>query len=640
MKINYILSFFIVLCGTLGSVHAQNSDSEDADEHFNRLEFIEAIEEYQDIVDDGDATPYVFKQLAEANYNLYNTEKAAGYYKTYLDRPNGDVNPEIYYRYAQVLKANGKGQMSNKFMKKFADNAPGDKRAQEFSSNPNYLQDLMNREEKFTVQPMNALNTGLSDFGAYKKGEKLYFVSSRNESRRDYGWNDQPTLDVYVASPKGGSFENPKLLKGDVNSKYHEGTVSITEDGKTMYFTRNDYVDGDYSEDSKGINRLKIFKAKLINGSWEDVQPLPFNNSDYSIGHTALSNDDKTLYFSSDMPGGEGQSDLYMVKIKGNGEYSKPQNLGSSINTEGRESFPSIDNEGTLYFSSDGHMGLGGLDVFYAKKEGNSFGEVSNFAQPINSRGDDFSFTLDPEAGEGYVASNRGGASEDQEKLSNDDIYKIVQIKPLKELNVETKVVNQETGDEVKGAQVLIYDENENQVAEGVADGSGKTVFELKPEMEYTIQVNADNFKSNSMAIAEDESGDVSKTIELTPEEKIIQDDEIVLNPIMFDFDKANIRKKAAFELDKAVKVLKQHPEMEINIRSHTDKRGSAKYNQQLSERRAKSTMQYIIDHGIDESRLSSEGIGEAEPKVKCGGNCSDKQYETNRRSEFKIVKR
>lgn len=640
MKIKYLLSFIVVMCASLTTTNAQNDDTEKADEYFNRLEYIEAIEEYQDIVDDGDAIPYVYKQLGQAHYNLYNSDKAAANYKKYIAQTDKDVDAEIYYRYAQMLKANSDYEMSNTYMEKFAQKAGNDRRAKEFMANPNYLSDLMNREAKFTAEAMKAINSPQSDFGAYKKGGKLYFVSSRNESRRDYGWNDQPTLDIYAASPKGGNFQNPQVLEGDVNSKFHEGTVSITSDGETMYFTRNDYVDGDYSEDSQGINRLKVFRAKLVNGSWEDVQPLPFNDSQYSIGHAALSNDDKTLYFSSDMPGGEGQSDLYKVKIKGDNEYGEPQNLGPQINTEGRESFPFIDNEGNLYFSSDGHMGLGGLDVYYAEKKANGFGDVRNLAQPINSQGDDFSFTYNPDAGEGYVASNRGGASEEEENLADDDIYKVVQIKPMKELNVETEIVNNETDDEIPGAEVVVYDQNETKIAEGVTNANGKTNFELKPEMEYTIQVNADDFESNSVAVGENESGDVSKTIELEPVEKIIQEEEIVLNPIMFDFDKADIRKEAAFELDKVVKVMKKHPDMKVNIRSHTDKRGSAKYNKQLSERRAKSTMNYIVENGIDEDRLTSEGVGEAEPEVECGGNCTQEQYETNRRSEFKIVER
>jgi len=627
----YIFSLLLIMGGS--ALFAQNKDTKKADKHYDRLEYVKAIEDYEDLVEDGDGTPYVYHRLADAYYNIYNTNRAAYYYKMYIQKGE-NVEGEAYYRYAQMLKANKKFDESNEAMKTFASNAPNDERAKAFKSNPDYLPMLLNAEPKFTVAK-SKLNTDLSDFGGYEFGDRLYFVSARNKSRRDYGWNDQPTLDVYVANKKDGEYQDAKELPGNVNSKFHEGTVAITPNGKTMYFTRNNYTDGDYEKSSDGIGKLKVYRASMVNGKWDDVQELSFNSDEYSAGHVALSPDGKKLYFSSDMPGGMGMSDLYMVSIGDNGSFGKPTNLGAGINTEGRESFPFIDTEGTLYFSSDGQLGIGGLDVFYAKAEGNSFSAAKNIGKPVNSEGDDFAFTFNYTEEAGFVSSNRGSSTKN---LANDNIYRVIQIQPIDEIKVMTMVVDVETGRPISGATVMIYDADENEIAKAMTTPNGKADFTLPGSIDYSLQVNAPEYESNMASVSKNDKEMVDLTIELDPIEKIIEEEEVVLNPIMFEFDQSNIRKQAAFELDKLVAVMKKYPEMKINVRSHTDKRGSDTYNQQLSERRAKSTVEYVVSKGIDESRITSEGMGEAEPKVNCD-QCTDEEFELNRRSEFKIVK-
>ncbi|MDQ7918041.1 OmpA family protein [Mesonia sp. MT50] len=617
-----------------GVANAQKKSTKKADKHYDRLEYVEAIKDYEKLVSKGDADAYVYERLADSYYNLYNTKQAERYYKLHL-KASSNASAEAHYRYAQMLKANKKFDASNAAMQDFASKAPNDERAKAFKANPDYLPQLLNGEPRFAVNKLQ-LNTSYQDFGAYAVGNKLYFVSARNKSRRDYGWNDQPTLDIYEATKKGDSYTDIKLLDGDVNSKYHEGTVSITPDGKTMFFTRNDYSDGDYEKDSNGIGQLKVYQAKLINGEWDDIQEVSFNDSEYSTGHTAISPDGKTLYFSSDMPGGKGMSDLYKVEIKSNGSFGSPQNLGAGINTEGREGFPFVDSEGTLYFSSDGQLGLGGLDVFYAKTSGDGFGAVKNVGQPVNSSGDDFAYSYDVEKETGFVSSNRGAL---EGKVANDNIYRVDQIQIVEEIMVASTVINEETGAEIANAQVVVYDSQENEIAREMTNDNGVANFTLMANEPYVFQVNAEDYESNASMVGEDAEGEVDLVIELSPIEKIIQEEEVVLNPIMFDFDKSNIRKQAAFELDKLVAVMKKYPEMKIKVEAHTDKRGAANYNQQLSERRAQSTVQYVISKGIDESRISGEGLGESAPKVDCD-SCTEEQFELNRRSVFRIIEK
>lgn len=633
MKNTYYIFTLLLLVSSLSV--AQNKKTKKADKHYDRLEYVEAVEDYEKLVKKGNADAYVYQRLADSYYNISNTKKAETYYKLYLAE-DPDANEDTYFRYAEMLKANGNYNESNKVMNNFASRYPRDTRAKEFKNNPNYLDQIRNEKTMYTVNALGTLNAENSDFGAYEKDGKVYFVSARNKSRRNYAWNDQPTLDVYMANKVADDFDEPTLIEGDVNSKYHEGTIAISPDGNTMYFTRNDYTDGDYEESSDGIGQLKLYKSSLINDKWDDVQELSFNDSEYSTGHPALSQDGRTLYFSSDMPGGFGMSDLYKVAINEDGSFGEPKNLGAHINTKGRDSFPFIDDEGTLYFSSDGHLGLGGLDVFYIDAGNISLEDVKNMGQPVNSKGDDFAYSYNKTNKAGYLSSNRG--SEDM-LVPNDDIYRVGVIE-IKELDLIVKVIDSETGDLIEGADVTIYNENQIQAASKLTNEDATAEFMLSGEKNFTIQINADEYESNSASVSENDGEKVSLVVELDPIEKMITPEEVVLNPIYFEFDKSNITPEGAMELDRLVAVMKKHETMEIFVKAHTDSRGANSYNLNLSEMRAQSTVKYVVLKGIDAARISGEGFGENEPKIKCGSNCSEEQHQENRRSEFKITKK
>lgn len=615
----------LMLAGSL-SLTAQTRETRKADEHFSKFEFEDAIEDYMDLVEDDQATPYVYKQLARAHYKLQNNAEAERYYAQVLE--DSLATADDYFRYAQLLKTNNKPDQSKEWMEKFAEMAPNDRRAVAFLENPNYAEEISQLPAGYTISNVD-FNSEFSDFGGFYHNGRLYFVSARNKSRKKYEWNNQPTLDVYTVEKVADAFGEPKLLPGDVNSKYHEGTVSLSPSGNTLYFTRNDYLDGKYKADEEGINQLKVYAARLVEGEWKDIRPLPFNSSEYSTGHTALSPDGSKLYFSSDMPGGMGESDLYVVEIRNDSVVGEPQNLGSKINTVGKESFPFIGEDGTLYFSSTGHLGLGGMDVFYARPEGDGFGEVKNMGQPVNSSSDDFAFTYYPEEKMGFVSSNRSNPN-------NDDIY---MLHPIEECNMEMMitVIDSETKEPISGADVSLYSPDGGSAGMEYTAQTGMAHFTL-PCDSYEAQADAEGYFSNSGSIAKTEGESPSElTIELDPE-PVITATEVILNPIFFEFDKSDITPQAATELDRLVRVMQEHPDMVIQVRAHTDFRGSDSYNLSLSDRRAKSTAQYIISQGIDESRITGQGFGETMPKVACGGNCTEEEHAMNRRSEFKIV--
>lgn len=620
--------YILLLVLATSNVFAQNDKTRKADKLYNRLEYVKAAEKYQEIAIE-EADVYVYEQLANCYYNLFKTEDAERWYRQSISE--GNTKSEVYFKYAQMLKANGKYQEHNEWMAKFAKAKPSDKRAIAFNKNPDYIPQILAKVTKFEVKN-SEINTQNSDFGALAVKGTVYFTSTRDGGRK-YGWNGQPFLDIYMASYDGnGELSNAIALSKDINTKFHEGTVSFSPDGKTMYFTRENYYDGKFKKSEEGQGTLNLYTATMSGGEWTNVQSVPFNNDEYSVGHPAVSADGKTLYFASDMPGGLGQSDLYKVAINSDGSFGEPENLGDDINTEGREFFPYASSNNTLYFSSDGHLGIGGLDVFAAKVKGSSYGAVRNLGTPLNSNSDDFSFTFDEESKKGFVASNREGGKGD------DDIYEVNLINPICDVDYVVVVTDKETGAPLSGAAVVLSDDKGNSVGTKTTDSDGKVVFKVECDVSSVLSASLQDYVSKQVDVNSGDNPERLVEMQLEPIEVIIEEEEIVLNPIYFDFDKHNIRQDAAFELDKVVNVMTKYPNMVLKVETHTDVRGPASYNLRLSDKRAKSTVQYIISKGIDASRLSSEGKGETTPLNDCGSKCTDEEHQENRRSDFIIV--
>lgn len=612
------------------SLQAQDRTTAKADKLYDRLEYTKAAKEYEKIVEKGDATPFVYKRLADSHYFLFNSKEAAKYYKVLL-RNEENANAEDYFRYSQMLRANGKNDEAKEAMENFAKMSPDDVRAKSFKANPNFISELTSKDPTFTTELLELSSPEFADFGAYEHNGMLYFVSSRNKSRKKHQMTGQPVLDVFVAENVAGTFKNEKEVEGDVNSNYNEGTVAITNDGQTIYFTRNNLGEKNkYEANSEGIGQLRLYRATLVSGRWRDDQPLEFTDEEFSYAHPALSPDNKYLYFSSDMPGGYGQSDIYKVEIMEDGSFGVPENLGPTVNTPGRESFPFVDDEQRLFFSSDGHLGLGGLDVFYVQTnlEGST---PTNLGSPVNTNADDFAFTYYNAKESGYVSSNRGGLG------IIDNIYKVDLIKPLDETMLIVSVTDSESGKPLASAEVLIYDEDKNEVKKGKTDDDGVVQLLVISNRKYDVQANKEGYESASETI-EAAGEEMPVDIALDMIEQLIAERKIVLDDIVFDFDKATIKPESALSLDRLIETLKKYDDIRIRVEGHTDRRGSESYNQTLSENRAKSTVQYMVDNGIDESRLEYVGFGKSKLLVDCGSNCTEEDHRKNRRSEFVII--
>ena len=622
---------FITLMSGL-CLTAQNKDTKKADREFARFEYVDAAESYQKLVDNGKGSPYVYAQLAESYYNIFNTVEAERWYAKALESMD---DPEMIYKYSEMLKANGKYQESNQQMEKFASMRPSDNRATAFRKNPNYLPRILEQGKKFNVQDAG-FNSEQSDFGGTVHDGKLYIASARNDNRRTYGWNEEPFLDIYTMTKNpDGSYANATLMNDKINTRYHEGLVSITPDGNTMYFSRESYFEKDFEKDSitkVRYSQVYLYKATKLGDDFDNVESLAINSENYSVKNPSVSPDGSTLYFASNMPGGYGKYDIYKAPINEDGTIGEPENLGQKVNTEGQEMFPYISSNNTLYFSSTGHLGLGGMDVFYTKEIDGKMTPIRNVGIPINSNGDDFAFTIDEEAEEGFVSSNRDGGQ------GSDDVYAFKKLQPLCDVLIRAVVLDDKTRDPLNGASVSLYDAEGNKMATKTTNAEGIAEFMVECEQDTELEVVMQDFESKKVVVDGTSEEEVEVRISLDPIEKILAPEEIVLNPIYFDFDKSNITAQAAFELDKLVQIMNKYPDLVIKATSHTDNRGTDAYNQRLSQRRAKSTEQYVISKGIDESRISAEGLGETQPKVECGQNCTDEQHQQNRRSEFLIV--
>ena len=383
---------------------------------------------------------------------------------------------------------------------------------------------------------------------------------------------------------------------------------------------------------------MGIYSADLVDGKWTNIKPTNLNNPNYIVYHPSLSNDGKTLYFASDMPGGEGGTDIYKSSINEDGSLSAPINLGNIVNTEGNESFPFIYGEDeTLYFSSDGHVGFGLLDVFVSiKNENNEIVNVINLGEPINSKKDDFAYFLSKDGFKGYISSNRKGG------MGGDDVYAFTRIPPL---TLKGQIFDAVNNEPVAGAKVVLSRENGEELTYFITEEDGAYEHLIPRDEKFILKGSKEKYQD---AIKEFSSFGLEKKTELIVNLNIpmapIEDVVVLadLETIYFDLDKHNIRPDAAVELDKVVALMNKYPGMVIRLESHTDSRANDDYNMRLSNRRAKSTYDYIVSKGINADRITKyEGFGETQLVNKCSNNvpCSEQEHQLNRRTEFIIIK-
>ncbi|QJW90067.1 OmpA family protein [Spirosoma taeanense] len=756
---NRIVRVLLMAGLALGSLtaQAQSIRLRAANKHFDNLSYVSAIRAYEEFLradkqKDPAETREALTKLGYSYRKLQDTRNAERVYAD-LIRAYTDLDSEVYLYYAQSLAANGKYRESQKMYSQYGEKQSQDLRGRRFTVSYMDMSRFYQDSSSYRLHNL-PINSRQADFSPmyYKNG--LVFVSARDESgavKRVFSWNQTPFLDMYfhpdttqlrapspepnrpanaavlgsgdtrpTTSDLAGSGNQPltkaELFSRTLNTKYHEGPMTFTKDQNMIVFTRNNTSKGKAGKSSDGIKKLKLYSSINKGGKWVDIQELPFNSNEYSVGHPAFSPDNTRMYFVSDMPGGYGGTDIYVVEYQ-NGQWGTPVNMGKEINTEGNEMFPFADENGNLYFSSDGHEGLGGLDVFYAElKDGVAFKGVQNAGAPINSEKDDFGFITDRYRTSGYFSSNR------KKGVSDDDIYSFRRI--CKQLNIF--VYDAKTGSPIENADVRILRNGSNQdlrvtsvegraelcvdvntdyefkaVKEGFAmnsvrfstltqsarpvmsvsiyleraenmlvrgvvktevnqrpapgvkvtlrnekDKSEQTVttgpdggyeFDTKPGAPYTITAQKDRYATKKTQYSKPKRNAkvITDSLGLYGVGDIFQ-----LKNIYYDLDKFFIRADAARELDHVVALLKEYPQMKIELRSHTDARATDTYNVRLSENRARAALDYLISRGIQPDRLVARGYGESEIINGCvdGVNCTEIEHQLNRRTEFKIV--
>ncbi len=615
---------------------AQRSAIAIADKKYEKYAYIDAIKIYEKVVEKGYKSPDLIKKIANAYYFNGDLQKAALWYKSLFDEPENKIEPEYYYRYAQTLKRVENYKEASYYLKVYYEKIGLNVTDSIFNFNT-----IATHKNSFIVESTN-LNTPYYDFGPTYYKEDIVFASSRTDLalvKKTHQWTKQNFTDLYQASKQNDTlFSQPINFAATINSPFNESTAVFTKDGKTMYFTRNNYLEGKKGRD-KGKNKenttlLKIYKASFSNGTWTNIKELPFNSDHFNTAHPALSADEKTLYFASDRPGTLGGADIFKVAIKDNNQYGKVEHLGDLINTVGRESFPYIAPNGKLYFASDGHLGYGGLDIFESNYENESFQKPINMGKPINSVSDDFGL-ITKDLKTGYFTSNR------TEGLGYDDIY---QFKPCK-IQMNLQVTDTKTQETILDPTITLQDEEGNQIHSAVTYKNGFYWMEMECHKTYFLRTQHPEYETVEQPI-EPLNTSISMKIQLqrsifpfeigTDLAKVFD-----ISIIYFDLDKSNIRPDAARDIQKVIEVMKEYPKMHVAIRSHTDSRQTHKYNEGLSDRRAKSTFAFMVANGIEAERLTAQGFGEVELVNECadGVYCSEEDHQKNRRSEFIVTK-
>lgn len=733
MRKTSIKIFFITLSFISLNVFAQKDNKErKADKLFNQYSFYSAIELYKKV----DSLSLSGQRNLAMSYK--NTNQIKSSVETFDNIvSSAGAQSEDYFNYSSVLRLSGDYKKSEIWMSEFKKVSPNDKRAISYENEESKLPNMLKDEGRYRITHLN-INTSYQEFGPAYYKDRIVFASTREGVKtieRRYNWNNMPFLDLYMADRSNDQLQNPQALNKPLNKKFHEGPASFNSDGNYMAFTRNNYED----KSKDGKIKLKIFFSSLNKqGEWDKEESFKLNNSEYSVGHPCLSGDGKTMYFSSDMPGGVGGVDVYRIEKKQDGSWGDPINLGTSINTEANEMFPYYREElGVIFFASNGHLGLGGLDVFVSPINGDGkFTKVLNAGAPLNTRFDDFGLIVNENMSKGYFSSNREGGSGD------DDIYYFELLKPFSFGKTITGVAKDKNGNVLSGVLVSLTDASGDIFQTATTSKDGKYKFSVDPDKEFKLKGslseyldgnNTANTKSTqdevvSYLIMEKDPGlslyalvtdkktglplegvkitlidnqtskqtnfltpasgdlrqllfdkkvndkgsfnivmerqgyftktlmyettfhkpgqyDIHAKLDLSMDVEVKDLSEMIqINPINFDLNKFNIRADAATELNKIIDVMNKYPNLVVELGSHTDCRATEKYNESLSDKRAKASANYIKAKVTNPERIYGKGYGESKLLNNCGceGNvksdCSEEEHAKNRRTEFKVI--
>jgi len=625
-----------------------------AKSNFEDYEFSPAIERYLKLARSGKETKEIFESLAVAYYNNSQYDLATVWFNKLIVNYPKKLDPELYFKASVAFKSIGAYDASNQFYKKYLKLNKQLISQDHLEFESNYLDSILNSSGNYNLFKTN-INTQNSDFGLnFYNNDKVVFASSQDATgSKNFKWSNEPFLDLFIAQIDSlGNLSDREQLKGNVNTKYHESSATVSKDGNTMYFTRNNFYEGKSKFSRDKELKLKIYKATKSQDSWGSIEELPFNGNQYSTAHPILSPDGKKLYFSSDMPGTFGMSDIWFVYIFEDETYSQPINLGPNVNTEFRESFPFIDLENKLYFSSDGKLGLGGFDVYEAKLNPRGYPyEISNIGKPVNSAFDDFGYVYNDKRKFGFISSNRNGLN----GSSSDEVYKIIKKEIFNrstesssqcQASIKGVVFDKYTKEILKGATIELLNKNNNIIKEIKSNNLGEFVFNknLDCSQSYLVRFsNGISYTPRTLILDFKQDYNIFENIDLEWSTNCLPDDLICvlgIEPIYFDLNSASLKGSSILSLNKVVIAMTKYPNMILQITSYADSRASIQYNKDLSLRRAIKTKSWLTNKGINSRRLVIKALGEENIDNVCLDNpdCSEAEYQLNRKSSFKIL--
>ncbi|MBL1408106.1 OmpA family protein [Sphingobacterium faecale] len=646
MKLRYII--YSSLTGLLlsGNIQAQEQPSQgrQADELFQSMDYARAAALYEKLVDTKRPRTSDLERLAYSYLYLNMYDQAESWYARAVQAPK--ASKETYLNYARALQQQGKYVKAREQYQLYTSQFGQDKGIDRSIQGIDSAIVWTNNPSAYVVKNESAVNTVYADFGYFPLAADKGLLTT--EPNRILGSKSGMTGHSYlrmysVERTPDGTLNVPLHLFGDFNdAKYHVGPVAIDAKNQIYYVTRTYPGKRDAQRFQEHGMRWAKQNLELIiytkEGSGWHAESFPYNDAKrYSLGHASLSEDGKTLYFASDMPGGLGGVDIWYSEKLQDGSWGTPKNAGPEVNTESDEMFPSI-HYSTLYFSSNGHIGMGGLDLFKAEGQKSTFSKPVNLRYPLNSAGDDFCFIIaesNPTYISGYLSSNRKGGQ------GSDDIYSFSLRKPDVKVLLEVNLRNKDNGKPIDNGLVNLMDKNRQIISSGLTDGKGGIQFKLEPHLGYALLGQKHGLLPDSVSlpiINANRDTTIKVTLELKPE--FTKGDRFVLEDIHYDLDKYFIRKDAAVILDRLVKTMKDHPSLKIELSSHTDSRGSARYNEVLSQNRAQAAVDYIVSQGISRNRLIAKGYGETRLTNRCadGISCTEQEHQANRRTEVEIL--
>ena len=632
MKINRLFYLIIILNFSCVTTKTALKD-------FNNAEYFDAANKFEKSLKDGDAKNSFL--LAESLRKSNRLWQAGDFYSNAINY--GIKNEIAYYYLVLSLKANNKYDEADSVISNYLVNAKDQSVIKLINKESVYINNLRNYPDTsyYRVKNLTAINTKYAEYSPSFSNDKLFFVSNR-KSEKIYKGTGTPFTDLYEVKTRGANVDinSLKKLEDNINQeKVNEGSITFSSDGTYMIFAKGN------NGKSSGRNNVDLYWSRFRRGGWTNPRLLNINTSRSWDSTPYLSKDGKTLYFASNRSKGYGGTDIYKANVNRRGRWINIQNLGPEINTPGNELFPSVTEDGRLYFSSDNHEGFGGLDIFVASRRGGKI-TIKNPGKPLNSSGDDFGVNpYNPTRG--FFTSNRDGGSGD------DDIYTFVNNDPnLKIVNYTLKGTtltpkNDNMDLSILGNSVVkLVDTSGQIIDETFTDENGTFAFTVYGDENYVLIGEKENYFSTrgefttiGKELDKSTLKDFITNVEFEKNlilDRIVVNKSIVLDNIYYDLDKADIREDAALELDKLVVILRDNPNISIELSSHTDDRASVEYNQDLSQRRAESAVYYILSKGITENRIIAKGYGESQLII--ANAKSEEEHQINRRTEFKVT--